>query len=514
MKLTITIYENEYWWGGSVTEGIMMPYDLHTDFFCDYRRHGISNQTMPFFLSNHGRYIWSENCFAIQFKDGVITVEGEEIIFKQAGSCLKDAYLDAMRNHFPFDQKQLPNVFFETAQYNGWMQFMYNPTQEGVLEYAKGIIENGFTPGILMIDEGWQKAYGSWEFDPQKFPSPKEMIDQLHAMGFKLMLWVTPYVMCSGYDYVVNTLFNQNGEKLFMRTEDGEVAIIHWWNGYCAVLDLTKECDRRYLSNQLDRLVNDLGVDGFKFDGGDVGVYRANATVNGTPDPRATAEERNDAWNRFGTAYSFHEYKDSYKQGGRNMIQRLSDKAHVWQGNGLADIIPATLVQGILGTPFICPDMIGGGEWSYFRYVAKSIADGELFVRMAQCSALLPMMQFSLAPWQYLDSYHLQLCLDAAHLHKKMAPYILSLVRHAEVSGEPIIRMLEYCYPHQGFAKVTDCFMLGDRYLVAPVTVKGQKERTITLPDGMWKYCDGTVFRGGKVTVPTPIETLPYFEKI
>jgi hypothetical protein len=59
MKLTITICENEFWWGGSVAEGIRMPYDLHTDFFCDYRYRGISNQTMPLFLSSHGRYIWS-----------------------------------------------------------------------------------------------------------------------------------------------------------------------------------------------------------------------------------------------------------------------------------------------------------------------------------------------------------------------------------------------------------------------------------------------------------------------
>ena len=514
MTQSIKIYDNEFWWGGSVTFGTVMPFGQDSEYCIDFRRGGISNQTMPLFLSTHGRYIWSEHCFSISFKDGVIYLEGEDILVKEAGSCLKDAYLAAMRAHFPFDGNKLPDVFFETAQYNGWMQFMYDPTEEGVLEYARGIVENGFTPGILMIDEGWQRAYGNWSFDPIKFPHPKDMVDKLHAMGFKVMLWVTPYVNCSGYDYVVNTLFQKDGEKLFMRNDDGEVSIIHWWNGYCAVLDMTKKCDREFLSRQLDALVNDCGIDGFKFDGGDVGVYRPNATVNGTPTDNATAEERNHAWNRFGARYEYHEYKDSYKQGGRNMIQRLSDKAHVWSGNGLADIIPATLVQGLIGTPFICPDMIGGGEWSYFKYIAKSVADQELFVRMAQCSALLPMMQFSLAPWQYLDEYHLKLCLDAAKLHKEMAPYILSLVRHAETSGEPIVRSLEYCFPHQGFARVMDVFMLGDRYLVAPVAVKGQTERTLTLPCGKWKYCDGTIYDGGEVTVSTPLEVLPYFEKI
>ena len=514
MKLTVDLFENEYWWGGSVTDGTLMPLGKSSEFHRDFRKGYVSNQTMPLFLSSCGRYVWSEHCFSVAFSGGVATFEGEEILLEVAGDCLRDAYLYAMQKHFPFDGKRLPDLFFETAQYNGWMQFMYDPTEEGVLQYAKGIVEHGFTPGILMIDEGWQKAYGSWIFDPIKFPDPKRMTDKLHAMGFKVMLWVTPYVNCSGYDYVVNTLFKEQGESLFMRNEDGEVSVVSWWNGYCAILDMTKECDRNYLSRQLDKLVDEYGVDGFKFDGGDVMAYRDGATVNGTPNRCATAEERNDAWNRFGARYEYHEYKDSYKQGGRNMIQRLSDKAHVWSGNGLQDILPASLLQGLLGTPFICPDMIGGGEWSYFKYIAKGVADGELFVRMAQCSALLPMMQFSLAPWQYLDEYHLALCLEASRLHKQFAPYVLSLVRYAEISGEPIVRALEYSYPHEGFATVTDCFLLGDRYLVAPVVVKGQTERTLTLPRGRWKYCNGQIFSGGTVTVSAPLDTLPYFERL
>ena len=58
-----------------------------------------------------------------------------------------------------------------------------------------------------------------------------------------------------------------------------------------------------------------------------------------------------------------------------------------------------------------------------------------------------------------------------------------------------------------------DCFMLGDRYLVAPVVTQGAVTRTLRLPAGNWKYLDGTVYGGGEVTVAAPIEVLPYFEK-
>lgn len=515
MTFTYKLLPGECWWGGSVVNSEKMPFDEHTNFSWDLRTNGVHNQTMPLLLSNCGRYIWCEDPFAFSFQNGVITAEADtEVTLTAAGNTLRDAYHAAMAAHFPFDGRKLPDVFFETAQYNGWMQFMYEPTQEGTLEYARGIIQNGFTPGILMIDEGWQKEYGTWEFDHIKFPDPKAMIEELHAMGFKVMLWVVPYVTASGYNYVLYHSFHPDSKSLFLRNEDGDVSLIAWWNGTSAILDFTKECDRRFMDTQLQTLIDTYGVDGFKFDGGDVSSYRSARIVNGTPSSAATAEERNAAWLNLGRKYEFHEYKDSYRQGGLNMIQRLADKEHSWTTNGINTIVSSSLIQGLMGTPFICPDMIGGGSWSTFRYDLHATADQELFVRMAQCSALLPMMQFSLAPWQYLDADHLALCLDMAKLHKKYAPYILELVHDAETSGEPIVQHLAYAFPDGGYERCNDCYMLGTRILVAPVIHKGETKRTLVLPDGNWKYVDGTVYTGGKVTVDAPLHVLPYFERV
>ena len=104
--------------------------------------------------------------------------------------------------------------------------------------------------------------------------------------------------------------------------------------------------------------------------------------------------------------------------------------------------------------------MVGGGEWS-FKANPNCRADEELFVRMAQCSALFPMIQFSWAPWEALSAENARLCAEAAALHADMAAEILALVREAEQTGEPILRSLEYNDPHQGFAPITDEFMLG-----------------------------------------------------
>ena len=103
-----------------------------------------------------------------------------------------------------------------------------------------------------------------------------------------------------------------------------------------------------------------------------------------------------------------------------------------------------------------------------------------------------------------------------AKLHKKMSGYILSCVNNSRTSGEPIVRHLEYEFPHQGYQNTKDAFMLGDKYLVAPVITKGATKREIQLPKGfVWKYVDGTLYQGGKcVVVDAPLSVLPYFEKI
>ena len=170
-------------------------------------------------------------------------------------------------------------------------------------------------------------------------------------------------------------------------------------------------------------------------------------------------------------------------------------------------------MQGLIGHPFVCPDMIGGGWWS-LNYDPDFKLDQELFVRMAQASALLPMMQFSWAPWRMLDNDHAKLCLEAAKLHKKFAPYIIELVKESAVSGEPIVRHMEYSYPHRGYERIEDQFMLGDDILVAPVSVKGQFAKEVVLPEGKWLYLGKEEYEGGKtVTVDCPLSVLPYFTK-
>ena len=62
MNYTVKMTENEYWWGGSAMDGINCPFDRHTDLERDFRVNA-PNQSMPMYLSDKGRCIWSDKPF-------------------------------------------------------------------------------------------------------------------------------------------------------------------------------------------------------------------------------------------------------------------------------------------------------------------------------------------------------------------------------------------------------------------------------------------------------------------
>jgi alpha-glucosidase (family GH31 glycosyl hydrolase) len=166
-----------------------------------------------------------------------------------------------------------------------------------------------------------------------------------------------------------------------------------------------------------------------------------------------------------------------------------------------------------VGYTFTCPDMIGGGEISSF-WGEKNNLDQNLVVRSAQCHALMPMMQFSVAPWRVLDSAHFDAVKKAVGTRNKMMPVIMELTRATAVTGEPVVKYMDYVFPGQGFEKLINQFMLGDNIMVAPMLEKGNK-RTVVFPKGKWKADDGTIIKGPVTKeITVQLGRLPYFELV
>jgi alpha-glucosidase len=515
---TVRIAPGENWWGAANYFGTSMPFTSDSTQKIDLRKDNYHNQCASFLVSDKGRSIWCARQCLVEIGGGEIRLTPDDgkspVVVAEGGATLRDAFRSAARAHFPSSGTVPPLLFFSAPQYNTWIELTYHQNEKGILEYARSMLANGCPPGILMIDDTWQFAYGTWEFDPRRFSNPKGMCDELHRMGFKVILWMCPYVSMDSPEYRrVATGRNPDDVRgyptkggFFLDPATRQPAACRWWNGVSAFLDFTHPNARAWYKEQLDRLVADFGVDGFKLDGADLTAYTTKGRLSHKPD--ATTGERNLGYSQFALDYPCSEFRNAWGRQGQPLVVRLHDKPHKWEALGrmVADMIAA----GLLGYPFICPDMVGGGEWTTF--IPGSPFDPELFVRSAQVHALCPMMQFSASPWRVLDAEKQQIVRDAVALRQRFAPMIVSLAKETARTGEPILRNLEYNFPAQGYAAIKDEFMMGETLLVAPQLAKGATSRQVVIPPGTWKADDGTTIVGPTtVTVSTPLSRLPHF---
>ena len=510
----IVIDNGEYWWGGISSVGHSTPYDATSVVSYELWGDCKGNQAQPVLLSNKGRYIWSEEPIKYTFNNGNLTVTTRNGIIDsgKTGKNLKDAYKFVSQKYFPSNGKIPAELLFTNPHYNTWIELMYDQNEKDILKYAQDIIDNGFPPGVLMIDDNWQEDYGTWEFSPRRFTDPKGMTKKLHEMGFQIMLWVCPFISPDSevFRYLAQEgmliLENQKTQDIVWKNTSGKTAIIRWWNGASACLDLSNPKTQKWFKERLDYLVNEFGVDGYKFDAGDPEFY-TNQVVSFKP---GNPNDQTSYFAELGLQYPLNEYRASWKMAGLPLAQRLRDKGHSWED--LQKLIPDQMSQSVMGYAYTCPDLIGGGEFGSF--LSSATIDEELVVRSAQIHALMPMMQFSVAPWRVLSKDNEAICLEMAKLHKKMGLFILELAKNASVTGEPIVKPLAYVFPEGGFETVKDQFMLGDDILVAPVVQKGARSRTVVLPAGNWKSDEGKLIKGGKtIEISVPLERLPYFTK-
>jgi alpha-glucosidase (family GH31 glycosyl hydrolase) len=214
-------------------------------------------------------------------------------------------------------------------------------------------------------------------------------------------------------------------------------------------------------------------------------------------------------------AVAKHHRLTEVRSGWRNQAApiffRQWDKTTSWGlDNGLHSVLTGALAISLAGYPFILPDMVGGNEYD-------EKADADMMIRWTQLNALLPSMQFSLAPWDYgADST--ELCRHFANLHLEFAPKILEIARDSIAKGLPIIRPIFWLDPTDERALTCDDeFLLGDEFLVAPVVIPNTTQRNIYLPKGKWQnHWTGEIMTGSMLIEnhPTPLNALPIFKQI
>jgi len=394
-----------------------------------------------------------------------------------------------------------PQEYMRLPVYTTWVEMKTAVSQQSVIAFAKLIRQHHLPAGVIEIDDKWEDGYGDLRFDAKKFPDPKGMNDELHQLGFRVTLWVHPFVDTDTHAFTDPAI-----TKYLLKDLSGNLGLIQWWQGTGAVWDFSNPDAAEEFRTRLKALQSRYGFDGFKFDGGDVNLV----PVDLQSAAHITAAEFPDVYVREIVAhFPWSEARvGSYSQSS-GVVQRLIDKNSVWgTDNGLASVIPEAIMNSMRGFVYVMPDMVGGNQYDDDKI------DDEMLVRWAQMSTLMPLTQFSLGPWHF-GSETLRLCRESSELRAKFFPYIWKLAQAAPKTGEPILRPIWYNFPaEQAAYGITDEFMLGTSVLVAPVVSKGAITRDIYLPPGHWRdYNSGKQIEGGRMmhAYPAPLSTLPIF---
>ena len=403
---------------------------------------------------------------------------------------------------------------------------------EAALDEAEG---RGFPVGVA-VAEAWSDEATFYTFHSEgRWPDPAGMIERLHARGVHLLLWQIPvYKQLEPHEPPNGQLERDWAEaverRLCVMNADGtpyRIPAGHWFAG-SLVPDFTNpETVKSWFSKR--RYLTELGVDGFKTDGGEFILSDKARFFDGT----TGAEGRNLYPQLYTKAYT------GFLEPGQVLFSRAGYTGAqatpmLWAGDQLSDFgglksqLNAGLSASASGVIFWGFD-IGG--------FAGELPSPELYMRATQLACFAPIMQwhsepdggqFKLlqpgmegnnerSPWNIERAFGLTGYAEKVRswhlLRMELLPYIRAQARLCVGRRMPLTRVLAYAFPDDArCAGIGDEYMFGERLLVAPVTSPGAARREVYLPAGEWyDFYTGERFAGGEAVDVGCADTIPVF---
>lgn len=393
--------------------------------------------------------------------------------------------------------------WIEDSVFCTWTQHPRSINEEKIIAFAKQIRENDYPCSVLVMDDKWEHCYGDFSFS-KDFPNPKAMVEELHTLGYQVILWITPFIN------VDSTGFSElSAKRLLVWNEETDTpATFRWWGGCAGLIDLTKPEGRQWYKEKLLYLKEEYRVDGFKIDGGDA---------------KYQPDSKESTWYDFKGASGFSdillsvfeevapgkcETRTTWISQERNMIWREGGKDSHWgKNNGLKALVNQALHMSVMGYDLIMPDMVGGRVQTMSE--TDPLVTDELFIRFTEASAFMPSLQFSYFPWNYCKEVN-EVVRTYARIHKKIGYYVKELMKENKTL---LIRPMWYENDEQKeLFYVADQYMLGPDMVVAPILESNMKTRTVILPKGEWKdIYTGEVVGQGSIKVEVKCPKIPVY---
>lgn len=428
-----------------------------------------------------------------------------------------------------------PSEFPEWAA-GFWQCKLRYKTQNELLAVAREYHRRQLPVSVIVIDFHHWSMMGDWSFDPQCWPDPAAMVEELKSLGMECMVSVWPTV-----DWSSANASHMKEHGLLLRNERG----MPLQNGAAvqSFYDATHPEARKFLWEQIKKGYVEHGIRLFWLD---------------TMEPELIPLELDNTRFHLGNGREVAAlYPLCHQQGFFEGLRQVGEPAPMtlgrsaWVGSQRfggavwsADIpstfdslrrqIAGGLNIAMSGIPYWTTDIGGfhGGDIDdpLFR---------ELLVRWFQYGVFCPIMRLHGVRRQQINpprddpgkadphhpnvpnevwSYGPETCAilsEQIRLRDRLKPYILRQMETARTTGLPPMRPLFVDYPNDPRAwEVEDQFLFGPEILVAPIVTAGARSRPVYLPAGTrWRdaWSGAEHGGGGTVTADAPLERIPIF---
>ncbi|MDJ0749441.1 MAG: glycoside hydrolase family 31 protein [Woeseiaceae bacterium] len=418
-----------------------------------------------------------------------------------------------------------------------WQSKLRYVTQDELLNVAREYQKRNLPISVIVADYFHWTQQGDWKFDPEFWPDPTAMVEELNEMGVKLMVsvWPTVDARSENYDFMTRRNFT-------LRAEKGLSAFFSFL-GAQTYVDTTHPGAREFLWSRVRDNYYDRGVRMFwldeaepemrPYDYDNVRYYLGNGL-----------EVSNIYPFMFASAF----WDGMHEQGEDDVVnlvrcawlgsQRLG--IVLWSGDiessfdSLRRQVKAGLHVAMSGIPWWTTD-IGG----FLNGDPGCPSFRELVVRWFQFGAFCPIFRLhgyrlpyvdadfndptvfcdSGGPnevWSFGDEAYEHITATMA-MRERLRPYIQVHMEHASKTGTPIMRPLLFDFPaDETVYGVGDQFMFGPDLMVAPVLEEGATKRTVYFPRGAtWTDAESNKeYEGGtQHEMEAPLGRIPLFLK-
>ncbi len=352
--------------------------------------------------------------------------------------------------------------------YGLWLttSFTTDYNEKTVLSFIDGMARRGIPLSAFHFDCRWMQEleWCNFEWDPEKFPHPVEMLKELHRRGVKACVWINSYIGQK------SSLFEEGAKGgYFLHRKNGQIWQWDMWQPGMAIVDFTNPEAVEWYKSKLRHLM-DQGVDCFKTDFGER-IPTEDVVYSDGSDPAKMRNYYTYLYNK-----AVHEVM-AERNGEKEAVLFArsatvgSQKFPVHWGGDCHSTYPAMAESLRAGLSF---GMSGFGYWAHDIAGFEDKPTPDLYKRWTQFGLLSSHSRYHgstayKVPWLYGDEA-VDVCRQFTRLKLRLHPYLMEQARITHETGVPMMRSMVLEFQDDPACEdISTQYMLGEDLLVAPI---------------------------------------------